>query len=214
MHKPNDTPKFITISGMEGTGKSTIIEIFKSARREDDKKYPFFIREPEDPFRRLVVEHGLDPDPFTEMLIYMASKSNSFNQLVVPAMKEGRDVYADRWYAELWAFQCFCKGVSSKLADKLNDAMEKYFQCSPTHQIILTAEPETSLSRSKKRLSESNSKETRFEDMGVKFHSRVKEGFEAYYNKIKNNTTNSIILIDTENLTIEETYDKIKLFLN
>lgn len=198
--------KFITISGMEGTGKTTIIKKLLNA-----DKNSVAIKEPHNYFREFLCTNRYDTDPNTEMLTFSAARSFNLNNIVIPSINKRKNVYADRWYPETWVYQGFCKnanrGLSEAIYENMFSSIKNGHIYKPTHTFLLITDPKLSLSRSYKENAKNNSNESAFEDLGLKFHKKVKEGFKRYCGK---GHANNCLLIDTSNMTLMDTYEFIK----
>lgn len=185
--------KFITLSGMENTGKSSLIKMF------DDSYVKHF--EPNSKYRDIVVNDEIDP--ITEMLIFLASKTNAMENVIKPAIKNGDNVISDRWMAELYVYQCMVNGAPIPIAKDVEKYMIK-----PTHEIILICGAETSLKRSSKK--EIN----KFEKYGIEFHEKIRKEFiNYYYIMTKTYKRDNIILIDTDVTSIENSWYIINDFI-
>ena len=107
---------FITLEGNEGCGKSTQLKwLAKHLRRKGRSVHT--TREPGgtalgDAVRRLV----LDPkykrmSPVCETLLYMASRAQLVEQVILPRLKKGQIVLCDRWLDATLAYQGYAGGV-------------------------------------------------------------------------------------------------------
>jgi dTMP kinase len=195
---------FFAFSGMEGTGKTTIVN-----RLTENFKNSISIREPDNYFREFLCTDQHNPDPFTETLAFLTSKSQNYNKIIYPALSEDKMVFADRWIAETYAYQCVAKnGMDTQLFEHLYQILINK-RVLPLITFILIASPETSIKRSMDKLLITFDNETRFEKLGIEFHTKVLNGFKEY-----TRTDSSSLIIDTENITIDETYDKIFEIIN
>jgi dTMP kinase len=101
---------FITFEGIEGCGKSTQALLLANALRGTGHEV-LLTREPGGPvISEAIRKILLDPEyyemlPETEMLLYMASRSQHTGQWILPALKEGKIVISDRYYDSTIAYQ-------------------------------------------------------------------------------------------------------------
>ncbi|MDD1659999.1 MAG: dTMP kinase [Methanomicrobiales archaeon] len=101
---PEGCPVLITIEGIDGSGKSSLVEGLKG--RLSDLS-PLYTREPGatwvgDQVRRAIAEQV---DPVTEALLFAADHAAHLATLVAPAIREGRIVISDRYTDSRYAYQ-------------------------------------------------------------------------------------------------------------
>ena len=94
----------ITIEGIDGTGKSTLLTALKSQLADLD---PIFTREPGSTWvgeavRRAIAEQI---DPITEASLFVADHAAHLSTLVRPALSKGRLVISDRYSDSRFAYQ-------------------------------------------------------------------------------------------------------------
>ena len=97
-------PLLITIEGIDGSGKSTLVETLRESLGDLD---PVFTREPGstwlgDAVRRAVAERA---DPVTEALLFMADHAAHLEAVVRPALRDGKLVISDRYTDSRYAYQ-------------------------------------------------------------------------------------------------------------
>ncbi len=97
-------PLLITIEGIDGSGKSTLVSALRESLRDLD---PVFTREPGstwvgDAVRRAVAEQA---DPVTEALLFVADHAAHLEHVVRPALGAGRLVISDRYTDSRYAYQ-------------------------------------------------------------------------------------------------------------
>jgi dTMP kinase len=97
-------PLLITIEGIDGSGKSTLVSALRESLADLD---PVFTREPGstwvgDAVRRAIAEQA---DPVTEALLFVADHAAHLGQVVRPALAEGRLVISDRYTDSRYAYQ-------------------------------------------------------------------------------------------------------------
>jgi len=116
---------FITIEGVEGSGKSTQIKLLKTALKK--RGFPVFItREPggtkiSDQIRKILLsKKNRQMVPLCELLLYEASRAQHVAERIRPALKRGKIVISDRFYDATSAYQGVVRGISRKWVEKLN----------------------------------------------------------------------------------------------
>jgi dTMP kinase len=173
---------FITFEGIEGSGKTTqikhVAEFLK--RRGHDC---IITREPGgtkigEKIRSILLDpKSKDMDPLTELLLYIADRSQHINELVKPLLTEGKTVLCDRFYDATMAYQGFARGLYINLIKRLNKLILEDLK--PDITILLDLSPEIGLSRAWKQIDKGTreSIETRFEEERLSFHKKVREGY-------------------------------------
>jgi dTMP kinase len=165
---------FITFEGIEGCGKSTQALLLANALREKGLKV-LLTREPGGPaISEAIRKILLDPEyfemlPETEMLLYMASRSQHTGQWILPALQEGKVVISDRYYDSTIAYQ----GAARELDFSIIDSITKFatYDTEPDLTFLLDLPVETGLRRIQTR------KLDRLEMETVDFHKKVREQY-------------------------------------
>jgi dTMP kinase len=167
--------KFITIEGTEGVGKTTnmaFIEGWLEAR-----KLPYIsTREPGGtPLAEQVRELLLAPRAelvcsASELLLMFAGRAQHIDQVIEPALAEGRWILCDRFTDATYAYQ----GAGRKMGSDLIAELEILVQGSlrPDLTLILDIPVEIGLKRASAR-----SDPDRFELEQVEFFERVRRGY-------------------------------------
>ncbi|MDJ1017953.1 MAG: dTMP kinase [Paracoccaceae bacterium] len=167
--------RFITFEGIDGSGKSTqarLLHAALTARGVD----AVLTREPggapgAEDIRRLLVEG--DPDrwsPETEILLFTAARRDHLEKTIEPALVKGKTVVSDRFADSTRVYQGAARGELRELVDRLH---EMAIGREPDMTLVIDMEPEEALRRGLARASG----EDRFEDMGLDFQQRLREGF-------------------------------------
>lgn len=172
-------PRFITLEGGEGAGKSTQVKLlaasFAAAGIET-----LTTREPGgstggEAIRGLVVSGAVDAwDPVTESLLFMTARYDHLATHIRPALAAGSWVLCDRFYDSTYIYQGVAKGVGGAWLDQLYAHL--FANMAPALTLLLDLPPEIGLARADKR---GNVAESRFEQMGLAYHTRLREGFLA-----------------------------------
>ncbi|BDW84631.1 MULTISPECIES: dTMP kinase [Roseicyclus] len=168
---------FISLEGIDGSGKSTQAQRL-AAHLAHLGRDPLRTREPggapgAEEIRRLLVEG--DPDrwsPETEILLFTAARRDHLERTIRPALAAGRDVITDRFADSTRIYQGATRGDLRGLVD---DIHARVIGIEPDLTLILDMDPEVALTRGLAR----RSGEDRFEDFGLAFQHRLREGFRA-----------------------------------
>ena len=165
---------FITFEGIEGCGKSTQAKLLRGYLEK--KGYSVFLtREPGGPkiseaIRGLLLStDNKEMLPETEVLLYMASRSQHTGEWIIPALEKGKMVISDRYYDSTLAYQ----GAARRIDIKLIDTITKFatFELKPDITFLVDLPAEIGLSRISKQDAD------RLEMESIKFHKRVRVGF-------------------------------------
>ena len=167
---------FITLEGPEGSGKST--QIKRLAKRLEDLGYPVITtREPGgtsigDQIRHVLVRmENKELHPRTEILLFLAARAQLVEQLIKPALQDGKIILCDRYGDSTLAYQGYGHGLDlEKLRQMLDFATD---HLKPDLTILLDLDVKMGLMR-KKAEDEWN----RLYAYEVLFHERVREGYQ------------------------------------
>lgn len=166
---------FITLEGPEGSGKSS--QLPELADFLCEQGYPVLItREPGgteigDQIRQVLV--SLDNQalqPRTEILLFLASRAQLVEEVIKPALQDGKIVLCDRYGDSTLAYQGYGHGLDlTFLRSMLAFATDNL---KPNLTLLLDLDVEAGLLR-KKREDEWN----RLDAYEVSFHKRVQQGY-------------------------------------
>jgi dTMP kinase len=161
---------FLVFEGIDASGKST------QARRVAATHGALFTFEPGDTplgtdLRKWLLADPTPMKPETEALLMLADRSHHVASVITPAIREGRDVVSDRFFASTLAYQGYGRGVD--LAD-LRAATELAIgSCTPDLTVLIDLDVETAAER---KVRDSRD---RFETSDLDFHQRVRDGYLA-----------------------------------
>ena len=166
---------FITLEGIDGSGKSTQANALGEALNKNGN-IAILTREPggsvgAELIRKLLVEG--DPNrwsPETEMLLFTAARRDHFEKTIRPALEKGKIVISDRFADSTRVYQGATRGDLRALVDQLHQVMIGY---EPDLTLIIDVDPQESLARGLAR----GSGEDRFEDFGLDFQKKLRQGF-------------------------------------
>ncbi|HEX8806737.1 MAG TPA: dTMP kinase [Candidatus Aquilonibacter sp.] len=118
---------FITVEGIEGCGKSTLVAALSERLRASGREI-IVTREPGgtpvgDAIRRIFLQPGLEIAPLTEALLINAARAQHVVDLIDPALRRGAIVICDRFVDSTLAYQGYGRGIDMKfLRDLCNTA--------------------------------------------------------------------------------------------
>ncbi len=172
-------PRFITLEGGEGAGKSTQLKLLAESFARAGIPY-LTTREPGgspggEAIRNLVVSGATDRwHPVTESLLFMAARYDHLAERITPALNKGQWVLCDRFYDSTFIYQGIAKGVGTAWLDQLYALL--FGNEGPALTLLLDLPPEEGLARTDAR---GTVGESRFEQMGLSYHRHLREGFLA-----------------------------------
>lgn len=168
--------RFITLEGGEGAGKST--QVLRLKKWLGSRGHEVVAtREPggapgAELVRKLLVEGPAERwDGVTEALLHFAARRDHLRSTVWPALKRGAWVISDRFADSTMAYQGYGHGADRTMLGRLYDMAVGEFR--PDLTLILDLPVETGLARAAAR----RGTETRYENLPVAFHERVRAGF-------------------------------------
>lgn len=168
----------ISFEGLDGSGKSTQIDLLKSYFDSIGLKSEVFREPGGDPVSEKIRDILLDElqeevFPQTELLLYIASRAQIVRSRIAPAIEKGIIVILDRYIDSTMAYQGYGRKLGSQIIDVLNSyatCKKKYY---PDITFFLDVEPEKAFSRVITR----NEGLNRMEKAGKDFFIRTREGF-------------------------------------
>ena len=169
--------RFITLEGIDGSGKSTQARLL--AERLQAQGFDVVLtREPggspgAEEIRRLVLEG--DPDRWsaeTEILLFTAARRDHLERTIRPALAAGQIVICDRFADSTRMYQGLSRGDLRALVDQLHGLM---IGREPDLTVLIDMDPDIGLARAKGR----QGTEERFEDFGPDLQRRMRAGFRA-----------------------------------
>ena len=168
---------FISLEGIDGSGKSTQARLLTKALR--DAGYPVLLtREPggsrgAEEIRALLLQG--DPDRWsaeTEILLFTAARRDHMERVIQPVLDRGQIVVCDRFADSTRMYQGLSRGELRQLVDDLHDLT---IGREPDLTILIDMDPVIGLARAKGR----NGTEERFEDFGLTLQERIRVGYLA-----------------------------------
>lgn len=170
---------FITLEGIEGSGKSTLQQGLASFLRDSGRRV-ILTREPGgtrlgEKIRELLLrDSSLSIDPLSELLLFSADRAQHLAEVVRPALAGGAFVLCDRYLDSTLAYQGFGRGVEPSLLQRCIELGSGGLK--PQLTFLLDLDPRIGLRRASSRAAVSPQSD-RFESLDLQFHERVREGF-------------------------------------
>ena len=122
--------KFIVLDGPDGCGKSTHTKLVVEWLQKQDVP-TFSFRDPGDTaIGERIRDILLSPEhpamsTRTELLLYMAARSQLWVERIAPALRENRCVVLDRWLSSTCAYQGYAGGFGMDRVTKIATSVSK-----------------------------------------------------------------------------------------
>jgi len=167
---------FVTLEGIEGSGKSTQAHLLVERLREHGAAV-VALREPGGtPIGEGIRGILLDRDhemmtPEAEALLYAAARAQLVQEQLAPALAKGEVVVCDRFVDSSVAYQCFGRGLAREFVHEINHWATR--ATTPDLTVLLDVTVEVGLARATRTACD------RIEAEGLEFHERVRQGYLA-----------------------------------
>jgi len=167
--------RFITLEGVDGSGKSTQAKALKQALEAEGHDV-LLTREPggspgAEEIRSLVLEG--DPQRWsaeTEILLFTAARRDHLERTIQPALDAGKVVISDRFVDSTRVYQGLSRGDLREIVDRLHALM---IGREADLTLLFDMDPAIGLARAKAR----KTQEERIEDMGLEMQQAMRKGF-------------------------------------
>ena len=169
--------RFITVEGIEGTGKSSNIA-FLTEHIEAAGFEVVTTREPggtplAERIRALLLEHGDEPvTADAELLLFFAARSLHLRNRILPALDRGQWVVCDRFTDATRAYQGCGRGLDPARIEALATWVQGDVE--PDLTLLLDAPAEVGMQRT-----ESRGNGDRMDKENLAFYRRVRDGYLA-----------------------------------
>jgi dTMP kinase len=196
---------FITIEGIEGAGKTTVLNILKKKFDLLNQRY-VLTREPGgtntgESIRNILLHNKDKLQINTELLLVVAARLEHLESVIKPAISSGKLVLCDRYIDSTYAYQGAGRGIPYEKIDLIHEVFLNNYLPSKT---ILC---DVSLKTSRERVIKRGNNTDNFEKLGDDFFLRARE---CFLNRAKNEP-DRFIVIDTSLplIEIEENIDRL-----
>jgi dTMP kinase len=160
---------FISLEGVDGSGKSTQARLLVEALGEETVA----IREPggteaAERIRELLADPSVELEPLAELMLFLAARADLTERVIRPALEAGQNVVADRFSDSSIAYQGAARGLGVGEVIGLCEAATDGLW--PDLTLLLRIDPEAGLGRAKS--------DDRFEREGLALQQAVAEAYE------------------------------------
>lgn len=176
--------KYIVIEGADGTGKSTQAQLLVDYLNSKGIK-AVMTQEPGgvpigEELRTIIKNGTLERDPWTNVMLFTASRRASWLQYIEPHLSDGTWVIASRSYISTIAYQGYGEGMNTgKIIDFTKDNVDERY-LTPDKVVILTlGNEDTRKSRLGIRSAHDQHHDT-FESMPDDFQTKMQDGYEKF----------------------------------
>ncbi len=167
--------KYVVFDGMDGSGKGTQMKLLQEKFGDS----VVFTREPggtplAENLREIILREPCTP--LTEMLLFLASRSELRSQVIVPALQRGLHVFSDRSDSSTWAFQLNGREHKVEFLD-LFILTRKMILPRPDLYIIFDLPAEVARKRA---LGDTGRVADHIDKLDLMFYERVRNGFREF----------------------------------
>lgn len=168
--------KFVTFEGGEGVGKTTQLRLVRQYLEEKGVD-AIFLREPggndiSENIRNIILDISNSAmTGMCEAMLYSAARAQLTEEVIKPALQQGKLVVCDRFIDSTFAYQGIARGLGADKVDALNRMA--CGEVMPDLTIFLDLSP--SLAFARKGGADSDD---RLEQEGFDFHNKVYDGYQ------------------------------------
>lgn len=188
---------FIIFEGPDGCGKTSVMH---KVHTEILKKMPtcIFTRDPGgtdigNKIRSILLNPNFnDMNNATELLLYLASRSQLLYEVINPALLRGDIVLCDRFDISTNVYQGAIRGFNKSTLQYLSSII---FSVVPDFFVFLDVDSEVGLKRSYKACADIGG-EDRWENEGLACHKKIREAYKAEYKLL--GTTQKMLINTTD----------------
>jgi dTMP kinase len=171
---------FIVVEGGEGCGKGTQIRKLKEYLESKGREV-IVVRDPGQTAAgeeiRSILLHSKSPlVSNTQMLLYTAARNQMQEEMIKPALEDGKIVLCDRFDLSTFVYQVTVQGASAELFNAL-----KGFVLRPDLELYLDVE---NVAEALERARKQSGKYDRFESKTLDFHHKIREGYRGSWAKL------------------------------
>lgn len=201
---------FITFEGIEGCGKTTQSELLYQ-HLVGAGYHVVKTREPGgtalgEALREVLLRKDLLVFPLSELLLVMAVRAQHIEEVIFPALADGKIVLSDRFMDATYAYQGYGRSIDLGIIETLNRLVTKGVR--PNLTILLDCDVQQAL----KRKSAANQTMDRFEREDISFHEKIRKA----YLKLAEEDNKRFLVVDG-NLDVDEIHriirEKVENFL-
>jgi len=198
---------FITVEGLDGSGKTTQLNNIASYFEQNGREV-ILTREPGgtklgEKIRKILLDvDNTGMNSVAELMLYAAARAQIVSELIIPSVKQGKIVICDRFVDSSIAYQGYGRKLGSDIVKGINAYALQ--DCKPDITFFFDISP---LEIAKRKTMKE--KLDRLESEKIDFHNRVYEGYLA----LAEADRERISVIDARK-SIEKIFEEVKKHLN
>jgi len=163
-----------TFEGIEGSGKTTQVEILYEYLASQGRSV-IKTREPGgtlfgEALRKVLLQEDMHVFPLSELLVFMAMRSQHVEEVIMPALQDGKIVLCDRFVDATYAYQGYGRNIDLGIIETLNRLVTKGIR--PNLTILLDVSAEVGLRRKA-----AHAAMDRFEKEALSFHKEIRDAY-------------------------------------
>lgn len=199
------TGAFITLEGIEGSGKTTQAELLRDHLIESGLEV-LLTREPGgspigEKIRHILLDtSNAGMEPLAELFLYEASRTQHVEEVIKPALRAGKTVICDRFYDASTAYQGHGRGIDTDTVSRMN--LVATGGKKPDLTIVLDLPASQGLRRLGRSLD-------RIEGEKAAFHEQVRRG----YLEIAKMEPERVRVVDASG-SVEQTFAEVKTIVD
>lgn len=173
---------FATFEGIEGAGKSTIMQMLAS-RLEAEGRQVVLTREPGGSnlgarLRSILLDMrtGSLADN-AELFLFLADRAQHVEDVIRPALAAGKILLCDRYTDSTIAYQAYGRGENAQMLQEFNLAASSGLEPDVTFLLDLPVREGLARASLRNRANGTIQSEGRFDSETVDFHERVRNGY-------------------------------------
>lgn len=195
----------VTFEGGDGCGKSTQLKMFQDFLKKENVDF-IVSREPGgtplgEEIRKILLNSNYNISSTTEFLLFSASRATHVEEIVKPALEEGKVVILDRFYDSSYTYQGYAGNLSIKDIENITEFAIQGTK--PDLTFLLDLSYDEAMKRKAK--DEKLSHLDRMERKAKKYHDKVREG----YLKLAKQNPDRIVVVDAS-----KSVEEISNFIN
>ncbi len=165
----------ITFEGIEGSGKTTQADLLYTYLQKKGCNV-IKTREPGgtglgEALRDVLLRKEMRVSSLAELLVFMAVRAQHMEEVISPAMAEGKIVLCDRFVDATYAYQGYGRSIDLGIIETFNRLVTKGVR--PNLTILLDCDVDLAF----KRKAAANQHMDRFERESLSFHRKIREAY-------------------------------------
>jgi dTMP kinase len=175
-----ETGLFLTLEGIDGSGKSTQMRLLAEALRAEGRDVVTTCEPGGTPLgkllRRVFLETEEKVEPTAELLLFAADRSQHVQHLILPALDQGKIVISDRYADSTVVYQGAGRGFPSDVIEKVIELATGGLK--PDLTFFFDVPVENAARRTQSRVDKGRA-HNRMDKEKARFYERARDGYLA-----------------------------------